>query len=145
MYLFKLSKVSLSKIQKLTPAIFCRNFFLRSIYLQLLIIEAVFYIIPNVRSISSGLCCIRIFLSFFPSFFFLLLLLFSLTDTNDSQDSRDGTGNHCFPCFPLPPAHEHLVNRDFYHFFLINLFVITSLIANETSSPQRFAFYFHFH
>ena len=61
-------------------------------------------IIPNVRSVQFGLCCIRIFFFFFS---FLSLLVFSLTATNDSQDSRDGRGNHSFSCFPLPPAHEH--------------------------------------
>ena len=38
----------------------------------------------------------------------------------------------------------HLVVRDFYHFFLINLFVITRLIADESCSPKRFAFYLDF-
>ena len=38
----------------------------------------------------------------------------------------------------------HLVHRDFYHFCLIDLFVITRLIADETCSPQRFAFFWIF-
>ena len=45
-----------------------------------------------------------------------------------------------------PLANIHLVYRDFYHFFLINLFVIiTSLIADVTCSSKRFTFYLHFH
>ena len=32
----------------------------------------------------------------------------------------------------------HLVNRDFYHFCLIDLFVIARLIADESCSPWRF-------
>ena len=39
----------------------------------------------------------------------------------------------------------HLVHRDFYYFCLIDLFVITRLMADETCSPQRFTFYLHFH
>ena len=45
-----------------------------------------------------------------------------------------------------PLANIHLVYRDFYHFFLINLFVIiTRLIADVTCSSKRFTFYLHFH
>ena len=39
-----------------------------------------------------------------------------------------------------PLTNIHLVHRDFYHYFLINLFVITRLIADETF--EKFAFYF---
>ena len=49
------------------------------------------------------------FVFFFLSFcllLFLVLLVFSLTNTNDSQNIRDGRGNRCFSCFPLPPSHE---------------------------------------
>ena len=57
-----------------------------------------------------------------------------------------GEGIIIFLVFHFHPlTNIHLVHRDFYHFFLINLFVITRLIADETSSPERFAFYFHFY
>ena len=84
------------------------------------------------RSVQFGLFSIRIF------FFFSCLLLFflsviSLTDTNDSQDNRERRGNHYFFVFHFHLlTNIHLVHRDFYHFFLIDPFVITRLIADET-------------
>ena len=38
-----------------------------------------------------------------------------------------------------------ICSGDLNHFFLIDLFVITTLIADETCSLSRFAFYLHFH
>ena len=74
--------------------------------------------------------------AFFLVFLFLLIFFNFLTDTNDSKDSIEWRVNHYFSCFPLPPAHEYaLIHRDFYHFFSIDLFVITGLIADETFSP----------
>ena len=89
---------------------------------------------------------------FYPYFFlffivFIFLSVFSLTDTNDSQESREQRGDHYFSCFlllPVPiPANIHLVHRDFYHFFLTDLFVVTRVIADKTCSPWKFPFYFH--
>ena len=131
MHLLKFSQVSLSK---LLPAIFSK--FFSEIYLSPIINywDSIFTW-PNVRSVQFGLCFTRIFF-FLSSFFFLFLLVFSLSDTNDSQDCRDGRGNHCFSFFHFYPLTKiHLVPRDFNHFFLISLFVITRLIANKTSSP----------
>ena len=56
-----------------------------------------------------------------------------------------GDGSIVFLVFHFHPLLSiHLVYRDFYNFFLINLFVITRLIAYETSSPERLASYLHF-
>ena len=38
----------------------------------------------------------------------------------------------------------HLIHQDFYHLFLLDLFVITRLLADGTCSPEIFAFYLHF-
>ena len=71
--------------------------------------------------------------------------MFSLTDTNDSQDSRKGEEVLIFLVFHFHLlTNIYLVHRDFYHFCLIDLFVITRLIADETCSPQRFAFFWIF-
>ena len=75
--------------------------------------------------------------TFFLSFllFSLFLSVFYLADTNDSQDSREGRGNNCFFVYYFhPPTNIHLVHPDFYHFFLIDLSVITRLIAYEACS-----------
>ena len=44
---------------------------------------------------------------FLSSFFFLFLLVFSLTDASNSQNSRGSRENHDFSCFLFPPVHEH--------------------------------------
>ena len=75
-------------------------------------------------------------------FFFLLLFLFlssfSLTDIKDSNDNRERRGNHYFSFHFHSLTNIHLVFQDFHHFFLIDLFVIARLIADET-------FYLDFH
>ena len=86
MYHLRFWKISLLKIGKLLPAFFSRNFCLRSIYPELLIIGLIIYIIPNVRSVKFGLCSILIFFSFF----LLFLSVFFLTDTNNSQITGKG-------------------------------------------------------
>ena len=95
----------------------------------------------------SLVCVLSAFFSFFIFVLFLFLPVFSLTDTSDSQDRREQRGNHwlfCFPLLPIPiPTNIDLVHRDFYHFFLIDLFVITRVLADEICSPLKFAFYFH--
>ena len=73
--------------------------------------------------------------SFFLSCFFLFLSVFSLTDTKNSQNGTE-EGIIIFFVFRVHPlTNIHLVHRDFYHLFLFDLFVITRLIADETSSP----------
>ena len=70
------------------------------------------------------------FLSFFPVFFFFLIFLsvFSLTDIKNSQDGT-GEGIIIFLVFHFQPlTNIHLVHRDFYHLFLLDLFVITRLM-----------------
>ena len=84
--------------------------------------------LSRIISYWGSLCSIHIFFHF--------LSVFSLTDTNDSQDSRERSGNHFFPVFHFHSlTNIHLVHQDFYHFFLIDLFLITRLIAKETCSP----------
>ena len=62
------------------------------------------------------------FLSFL--FFLLFLLVFSLTDTNESKD-RTGEGIIFLVFHFHPLTNIYLIHRDFYHLFLLDLFVIT--------------------
>ena len=88
-------------------------------------------IIPNVRSVQFGLCCIRIF---FLSFFFYWY--FPWQTLTIHRIVGMGEGIFVFLFFHFHPlTNIHLVHRDFYHFSLINLFIITRLIAYKTSSP----------
>ena len=49
---------------------------------------------------------------------------------------RDRRGNHYFCCFHFHPlTNIQLIHRDFYQLFLLNQFVITRLISDETCSP----------
>ena len=97
--------------------------------------------------IMWGAFSLFVFFSFFLSCFFLFLLVFSLTDI---KDPSDGTGEEIiiFLVFHFHPlTNIHLVHRDFYHLFLLDLFVITRMIADETSSPlwmQLSRSYWHF-
>ena len=91
-------------------------------------------IISNVRSVQFGLCCNRIFFSFF--FFVFFYSYFPWQTLTIHRIAGIGEGIIVFLVFHFHPlTNIHLVHRDFYHFFLINLFVITRLIADETSSP----------
>ena len=87
-------------------------------------------------------------LSAFFSCFLLFLLVFSLTDTNDSWNSWEGRGNY-FSFFLLPSANKHSLcsprSQPLLHFFLLDLLLITRLIADGTSSSLRFTFYLHFY
>ena len=106
MCLLRFWKIFQLKIYKLLPAFSSRNFRLRSIYLDLLIIRVVFlhYTWREERSV---------WFPFYPYFFsflllcFLFLSVFFLTDTNDSQNYRKRRGSPYFPCFLLPPTPEH--------------------------------------
>ena len=87
-------------------------------------------------------CVLPIFFSFFHSpFCYLFLSVFALTDTNDLQDSRHIEGIIVLHVFHFDPlTNIHLVYQHFSHFFLIDLFVITRLIADETCSLLIFVF-----
>ena len=81
------------------------------------------------------------YLYFFLSFFlviFLFISVFSLTDTNDSKDGA-GKGIIIFLVFHFHPlTNIHLIYGDFYHsiyLFLLDLFIFTKLIVDETFSP----------
>ena len=81
----------------------------------------------------SLVCVLSVFFFFLSSFSFLFL---PLTDTNDSQNNKNVEGIIIFLVFHFHLlTNIHLVHWDFYHFFLIDLFVITRLIADETCSP----------
>ena len=84
----------------------------------------------------SLICVLSVFFFFLSSFSFLFLSVLPLTDTNDSQNNKNVEGIIIFLVFHFHLlTNIHLVHWDFYHFFLIDLFVITRLIADETCSP----------
>ena len=59
--------------------------------------------------------------------FFLFLSVISLTDTNGLQNGT-GEGIIIFFVFHFHPlTNIHLIHRDFYHLFLLDLFVITMM------------------
>ena len=95
----------------------------------------------------SLVCVLSIFFFFFSLFFFFSFSVgIFLTDTNDSQDSRDVEEIIIFLTFNFHLLRNiHLAHRDFYHFFLTDLSVITRLIAHETCSLSRFVIYLFFH
>ena len=81
------------------------------------------------RSIQFGLYSIRIFFSF-SLLVFIFLLVFYLTDTT-------GEGEEVIiflASYFRPLMNIHIVLRDFCQFFLVDLFVTTRLIADETCS-----------
>ena len=85
--------------------------------------------------IMWGAFSLFVFFSFFLSCFFLFLSVFSLTDIKDPSDGT-GEGIIIFLVFHFHPlTNIHLIHRDFYHLFLLDLFVITRLIVDGTSSP----------
>ena len=92
------------------------------------------YILPNVRSIQFGFCLIFVF--FLSLAFFLLFYRYFLwlaPTIHRITGKREGI--LIFLVFNFHPLMNiHIVLRDFYHFFLIDLFVITRLIADDTCS-----------
>ena len=86
----------------------------------------------------SLVCALSVFFSLFlSSFSFLCLSVFSLTDTWQIH-SIEENGERIIIFLVLsfhPLTNIHLIHRDYYHFFLIDLFVITRPIADETCSP----------
>ena len=77
----------------------------------------------------SLVCVLSTFFFFLSLFFFFSFSVgIFLTDTNDSQDSRDVEEIIIFLAFDFHLlTNIHLAHRDFYHFFLIGLSVITRL------------------
>ena len=79
------------------------------------------------RSVQFGF-----FLSFFPAFFFFFYRYFPCRQYFIRWDVR-GNRITIFLVFHFQPlTNIHLVHWDFYHLFLLDLFVITRLIADET-------------
>ena len=89
------------------------------------------------------------------SFFFLSFSFFSTGIFPDRHKRLTGSqgrerGILYFSYFPLPPAQEHSLSSSrflslLFSLYLIDLFVITTLITDNTCSPSGFAFYLHFH
>ena len=78
-------------------------------------------------------CVESVFLFFLSSFFSYFLGIFWLTLTNHKMDGM-GEGINVFLVFHFNPLTIiHLAYRDFCHFFLFDLLLITRLIADETS------------
>ena len=79
-------------------------------------------------------------LAFYLYFFFFLSIFFYRYFPWQTQTitmiAGNGEGIIIFLVFYFHPlTNIHLVHRDFYHFFLIDLFVITRLIPDATCSP----------
>ena len=81
----------------------------------------------------SLVCVVSVFFSLFISLFFTFSIGLFL-DRHSRSIRWDGRGNHYFSCFLLPLTNNHLILRDFYHLFLLDLFVISRLIADGTFS-----------
>ena len=78
-------------------------------------------------------CVESVFLFFLSSFFSYFLGIFWLTLTNHKMDGM-GEGINVFLVFHFNPlTNIHLAHRHFCHFFLLDLLVITRLIADATS------------
>ena len=75
------------------------------------------------RHVQFGLCS-TVFVFFSFLFFLLFLLVFSLTDTSESKD-RTGEGIIFLVFHFRPLTNIYLIHQDFYHLFLLDLFVIT--------------------
>ena len=77
---------------------------------------------------------------FLSSFFFFFCRYSCFLDTNFHRIAGKGEGINIFLVFLLHRlTNIYLVHRDLYHFFLIDLFVITSMTA-ATCSLWRFEF-----
>ena len=78
------------------------------------------------RSVQIGLC----------SFFCFFYRYFPWQTLTIHMIAGNGEGNIIYLVFHFYPlTNIHLVHRDFHHFFLIYLFVIARLIADEVCSP----------
>ena len=72
---------------------------------------------------------------FYP-YFFLFYQYFHWQTLTIHKIGGTGEGIIIFLVFHFHPlTNIHLIHRDFYHLFLLDLFVITILIADETCSP----------
>ena len=95
------------------------------------------------RSVQFGLSSIRIFFpSFFLLFFFFFFGYFPWQTLTIHKIEGAGEGIIIFLVFHFHPLTSiHLIYRDFYHLFLLNLFLITRLTADEWLVLPR---YLHF-
>ena len=106
---------------KLPPDLFISNYWVLGSISTLYITWGVF----------SLVCVLSIFFYFLSSFFFFFSRYFPWQTLTIR---RDGRGNYYFSYFPHPLTNIQLIHRDFHLLFLLNLFVITRLRADETCS-----------
>ena len=90
------------------------------------------------------------FLSLFIFFVFFLLFFFFYWyfswQAPAIKMGGTGEGIIIFLVFHFHPlTNIHLIQRDFYHLFLLDLSVIIRLIAYQTCPPLIFAFYMNFY
>ena len=92
----------------------------------------------------SLVCALSAFFSpfFFVFFFYWYFSWQTLTIRRITRKGEEVLIFHVFHFHLL--TNIHLVYRDFYRFCLVDLFIITRLIGDETCSPQRFAFFWIF-
>ena len=119
---------------KTTPSTFFLNFF-SEIYLSRIINYccSIFTLYLTLKAFS--LVCLLS--TFFLVFLFLLIFFFFFWKTLAiHRIAQNGEWIIIFLVFHFHSlTSTHLIHRDFYHFFSIDLFVITGLIADETCSP----------
>ena len=84
----------------------------------------------------SLVCLLSVFFFSFFLLFFFFYLYFPWQTLAIHKIEGTGEGIIIFLVFHFHPlTNIHLIHRDFYHLFLLDLFVITRLIADETCSP----------
>ena len=138
-------KIFLLKIWKLLSALFAR---FSEIYLsQIINYWGSIFTLHLTWGAFSVVCVLSVFFFFLSSFSNLFFYWYSLWQTLPiHRIIGKGEGIIIFLVFHfLLLTNISLVHRDFYYFFLIDLFAIIRLTADGTCSPSRFAFYSHFH
>ena len=84
----------------------------------------------------SLVCLLSVFFFSFFLLFFFFYLYFPWQTLAIHKIEGTGEGIIIFLVFHFHPLTDiHLIHRDFYHLFLLDLFVITRLMADETCSP----------
>ena len=115
-----------------TPRIFLSNFFC-DIYLSRIVNYSDSVFTLHLTWGAFSLVCVPSVFFFFLSSFFSAV--FSLIDTNGCRIARKGDGIIIFLVFNFHLlTNIYLFHRNFYHFFLLDIFIITRMIADETCS-----------
>ena len=121
-----------------TPSTFLSNFFSEIYLYQITSYWGSVFTLYLTWGAFSLVCVLSVlFLSFFFFFFFFFFYrYFSWKTLTIHRIAVKGEGIVIFLVFHFHPLTDiHLVHRDFYHFFLIDLFVIIRLIVNDTCFP----------